>query len=103
MTQLPNTFFDGKEWRRVLSRAEYEALPDLHGAWWRAWYARLDAAWLSWRAQFLDDETAMLEWDRTMMSVFPQPRGDYLDELRQMPQNERNRLIQGEYRIDEDN
>lgn len=64
--------FEGRERRRVKSRAEYEALPGAEGAWWRDYFARGDTAWDKWLTEFPDEETAALEWDRAMLSVFPQ-------------------------------
>ena len=55
--------------RRVLSRAEYEALPEPHGAWWRAYYLRLDKAYREF-----EDEFGVGPADEDMLSVFPQPR-----------------------------
>lgn len=102
MNKLPDSFFEGKEVRRVKTRAELDAQPDPEGAWWRAWHARGDAAWETWRAKYPDEETAALEWDKAMLSIFPQPHAAYVEELYAMTVNERIRLIHGYYCLDDE-
>lgn len=86
-----------QEGRRVLSRADYEALPEPHGAWWRAYFARLEKGYEQFEREF-----GMGSAEKAMLSIFPQPHGAYTDELREMNQDEIVRLIHGDYCIDED-
>lgn len=63
------------EWRPVASREELMARPDPEGAWWRAHFARWDAATEAFEAEHGPGSA-----EHALLSVFPQPTGAWREE-----------------------